>query len=144
MKHHSRKRYVEVLDDLLPVITTHHTVGCRMKLEIVMMCRDSGFRSLKRETPKTVQPTLKVGDHVRMVGPRRLFASGYHEKWTREVFVLTQVDTDAVPVTYRVKDLMYEDISRRFYAEELPLIYFFFCLLHVNMSVKQITKKWLE
>ena len=46
----------------------------------------------------------------------------YHERWTREVFVVTKVEADAVPVTYRVKDLMDEEISRRFYAEELQLI----------------------
>ena len=34
-------------------------------------------------TRKTLRSTLKVGDHVRMVGPRRVFACGYHERWTR-------------------------------------------------------------
>ena len=35
---------------------------------------------------------------------------------------MTKVETDAVPITYRVKDLMDEEISGRFYAEELQLI----------------------
>ena len=76
----------------------------------------------ERERPKTVQTSLKVGDHVQMVGPRRVFARGYHERWTREVFVVTKVETRTVPVTYRVKDLMYEAFSGRFYAKELQLI----------------------
>ena len=50
------------------------------------------IQKFERETPKTLQPTLKVGDHVRMVGPRRVFARGYHERWTREVFVVTKVE----------------------------------------------------
>ena len=53
---------------------------------------------------------------------KRVFARGYHEKWTREVFVVTKVETGAVPVTYQVKDLMVESISGRFYAEEWQLI----------------------
>ena len=55
----------------------------------------------ERETLKTLLPTL-------MVGPRRVFVRGYHERWTREVFVVTKVETDAVPITYRVKDLLDE------------------------------------
>ena len=43
-----------------------------------------------------------------MVGPRRVFARGYHERWTREVFVVTKVETDAVLIMYRVKDLLDE------------------------------------
>ena len=80
------------------------------------------LQKFERETPQAVQSTLKVGDHARMVGPRTLFARGYCERWTREVFVVTKVETDAGPVTYCVKDLMDEKISGRFLAEELQLI----------------------
>ena len=80
------------------------------------------IQKFERETPKMLHSALKVGDHVRMVGPRRVFARGYHERWTREVFVVTKVETDATLITYRVKDLMDEEISGRFYAEELQLI----------------------
>ena len=59
-----------------------------------------------------------------MVGPKGVYARGYHERWTRDVFVVTKVEADAVPVTYRVKDLMDEEISGRFYTEELQLIKF--------------------
>ena len=38
------------------------------------------------------------------------------------MFVVTKVETDAVPITNRVKDSMDEEISGRFYAEELQLI----------------------
>ena len=61
------------------------------------------IQKFERETPKTVQSTLKVGDYVRMVGPRRVFARGCHERWTKELFVVTKVETGAVPVTYRFK-----------------------------------------
>ena len=39
-----------------------------------------------------------------------------------EVFVVTKVETDAVPVMNHVKDLMNEEKSGRFYLEELKLI----------------------
>ena len=36
--------------------------------------------------------------------------------------MVTKVEVGAVPVTYRVEDLMDEEISGRFYAEDLQLI----------------------
>ena len=59
---------------------------------------------------------------MEMMGPRTVFARAYHERWTRVVFVVTKLETDAVLITYRVKDLMDEEISAMFYAEELQLI----------------------
>mgnify|MGYP001803628078 CR=1 FL=1 len=38
------------------------------------------------------------------------------------MFVVTKVETDAVPIKYHVKDLMDEEINGRFYAEVLQLI----------------------
>ena len=38
------------------------------------------------------------------------------------MFLVTKVEVVAVPVTYRVEDLMDEEISGRFYAEDLQLI----------------------
>ena len=49
-----------------------------------------------------------------MFRPRRVFTRSHHERWTREVFVITRVDTCAAPVTYRVKDLIDVEISGRF------------------------------
>ena len=125
MEHRDSTRYVDVLDEIVDSYnkTPHSRHG--------WVPADTGddddvqrlwIKRFERETPKTLQPKFKVGDHVRMVGPRRVFARGYHERWTREVFVVTKVHSDAVPITYRVKDLMDEEIDGRFYAEELQLI----------------------
>ena len=38
------------------------------------------------------------------------------------MFLVTRVETDAVLVTYRGKDLMDEEIGEMFYREELQLI----------------------
>ena len=63
-----------------------------------------------------------LGDHVRLVRNRSVFARGYDEKWTREVFVVSKVFDGTDPVTYRVVDLADEPIGGRFYAEELQRI----------------------
>ena len=108
MEHRDNNRYVDVLNDLIEGYnnTPHSRHG---GVPVNIGDNDDDVQRLwiqkfERERPKTVQPSLKVGDHVWMVGPRRVFARGYHEKWTREVFVVTKVKTGAVPVTYRGSD----------------------------------------
>ena len=89
MEHRDSNRYVDVLDELVDIYnnTPHSRHGW-----VPANTGDGDdvqrlwIQKFERETPKTLQPTLKVGDHVRMVGPRRVFARGYHERWTREVY----------------------------------------------------------
>ena len=125
MEHRENNRYIDVLNDLIEGYNnTPHSRHCGVPANIGDGDDEQRLwiQKFERETPKTLQPTLKVGDHVCMVGPRRVFARGYYERWTREVFVVTKGETDDAPITYRVKDLMDEEISGRFYAEELQLI----------------------
>ena len=112
MEHRDSNRYVDILDDLVEGYnnTPHNRHGWVpahtgdgddvQRLQI---------QKFEREKPKTLQPTLKVGDHVRIEGPRKVFVRRYHERWTMEVFVVTKVETDAVPVMNHVKDLMNEE-----------------------------------
>ena len=95
MEHRNNNRYVDVIEDLLEGYnnTPHSRHG-----GVPASIGDKGDmqrlwrQKFERETPKTLQPTLKVGDHVRMVGPRRVFAHEYHERWTRELFVVTKFE----------------------------------------------------
>ena len=116
MEHRNVNRYVDVLTDLVEGnnnIPHSRPDGMPDKIGDGDDVQRLWIQNFDRETPKTAQPTLKVGDVVRMVEPRRVFARGYHERWTRKVFVVTKVEAGAVPVTYRVKDLMDEEISGR-------------------------------
>ena len=90
MEHRDNNRYVDVLNDLIEGYNnTPHSRHGGVPVNIGDNDDDVQrlwIQKLERERPKTVQPSLKVGDQVQMVGPRRVFARGYHEKWTRGVF----------------------------------------------------------
>ena len=64
-------------------------------------------------------PKFKVGDHVRISKyKRKVFDKGYTPNWSEEIFVVDTIQyTD--PITYKLKDLIGEDIQGSFYEQEL-------------------------
>ena len=49
-------------------------------------------------------PKFKVGDHVRILKYKTIFAEGYVLNWSEEVFVFIKVE-NAVPWTYVIIDI---------------------------------------
>ena len=63
-------------------------------------------------------PKFKVGDHVRISKYKNIFAKGYTQNWSEEVFVVSKIK-NTVPWTYVVSDLNGEEITGSFYEKEL-------------------------
>ena len=68
---------------------------------------------------KSKKPKSANGDKVRISKcKRRVFDKGYTPNWTEEVFVVNGV-LPTKPVTYKIVDLMGEEIEGSFYEQEL-------------------------
>jgi hypothetical protein len=61
---------------------------------------------------------FNVGDRVRITRYKKHFEKGYTPKWTKEIFVINEVNSTN-PITYKLKDLADEQILGSFYTEEL-------------------------
>ena len=61
---------------------------------------------------------FKVGDRVRISKFKNIFAKGYTPNWSKEIFILNQIN-DTVPYTYNIKHLNDEEIIGSFYDIEL-------------------------
>ena len=60
-----------------------------------------------------------IGDHVRIPKNKRLvFDKGYTPNWTEEIFVIDEV-IPTKPITYKISDLMGEEVRGSFYEQEL-------------------------
>ena len=59
-----------------------------------------------------------VGDRVRISKFKNIFAKGYTPNWSRELFIVNQIN-DTVPYTCNLKDLNDEEIIGSFYHREL-------------------------
>ena len=68
---------------------------------------------------KPGKPKFAIGDKVRISKyKRKVFDKGYTPNWTEEIFVIDKV-LPTKPVTYRIVDLMGEEIKGSFYEQEL-------------------------
>ena len=48
---------------------------------------------------KRREPQFKVGDRVRIYRYKRTFEKGYKSNWTKEIFVVDEVNK-TIPITY--------------------------------------------
>ena len=68
---------------------------------------------------KSKKPKSANGDKVRISKcKRRVFDKGYTPNWTEEVFVIDEI-LPTKPVTYKIVDLMRQEIDCSFYEQEL-------------------------
>ena len=63
-------------------------------------------------------PIFKVGDHVRISKYKKVFAKGYTQNWSEEVFIIIKIK-DTVPWRYMISDLNAEPITGSFCKKEL-------------------------
>lgn len=83
-------------------------------------------KSIKRKKKKKPKDPLryKIGDAVRISHLRNVFTREYDQKWTGEVFTITQrLLRNGIPV-YRVKDYGGDNIKGTFYQPELQKVDF--------------------
>jgi hypothetical protein len=77
----------------------------------------------QKEIHKPRKNVLKVGDYVRVSVAKKLFAKGYDNEWTEEIFTIKEVIKKVVsPVTYRLQDCEKNVIEGVFYHEEVQRV----------------------
>lgn len=118
-------RYVDVLSDFMHAYNhrVHRSIGMMPAgvndlnaLEVwrhLMLSRGSRTQSKSK---------LKAGDLVRISRDKIIFDKGYEQNWSDEIFrVIDVVDWRQV-VVYKIEDLAGEEISGRFYLNELQKV----------------------
>ena len=68
---------------------------------------------------KTLTPKFSLGDSVRITKKKKTFDKGYTQRWTEEVFKMSQIQL-TISVTYKITYYNGEEIQGSFYEQELP------------------------
>ena len=110
----SKNVYFDVLHDI--VNKYNNTVHKAIKIKPIDVTSDS-YAEYNEDFNKE-DPKFKVGDHVRTLKYKNIFAKGCAPNWSEEVFVVSGIK-NTVTWTYVVSDLNGEKISGSFYEEEL-------------------------
>ena len=110
----SKNVYLDVSDEI--VNKYKNTVHRSIKMKPIDVTSDSYAEYNEDSNEK--DPKLKVGDHVWISKYKNIFAKGYSQNWSEEVFVVSKIK-NTVPRTYVISDLNGEPITGRFYEKEL-------------------------
>ena len=62
---------------------------------------------------------LHIGDYVRITQDKGVFGKGYTARWTPEVFKIKSLSSSIKPTTYKICDLLDEDVGGTYYEQEL-------------------------
>ena len=67
---------------------------------------------------KTLTLKFSIGDHVRITKKKKIFDKGYTQRWTEEVFTISEIQL-TIPVKYKITDYNEEEIQDSIYEQEL-------------------------
>ena len=106
--------YYDVLDDVVNEYNNTNHNSIKMKPKDVKNDNKRVYIDEHNERDSR----FKVGDRVRIIKFKNIFAKGYTPNWSTEIFIVNKID-DTVPYTYNLKDLNGEEIIGSFYDREL-------------------------
>ena len=110
----SKNVYIDKLDDIVDEYNNTYHTTIKMKPADV---KDNTYINADKEI-NNKDPKFKVGDHVRILKYKNIFAKGYMPNWSEEVFFTKKVK-NTVPWTYVINDLNGEETTGTFYEKEL-------------------------
>ena len=110
----SKNAYFDVLDDI--VNKYNNLVYRTKKMKPINVTSDSYAEYNEDSNEKN--PKFKVGDCVRISKYKNIFAKGYTQNWSAEVFIIRKIKNTVV-WTYVISDLNGEKIDGTFYEKEL-------------------------
>ena len=106
--------YFDALDDI--VNKYNNTVRGTINMKPIDIIYDSYAEY--NEDSHVTRPKFKADDHVRISKYKNIFAKGYTQNWSEEVFVVSKTK-DTIPWTYVISDLNGAKITGSFYEKEL-------------------------
>ena len=110
----SKNVYFDVLDDI--VNKYNNTVHRTIKMKPIDVTSD--FYAEYNEDSNEKDFKFKIGDRVRISKYKNIFAKGYTQNQSEEVFVISKIK-NTVPWTYAISDLNDEESTGSFHEKEL-------------------------
>ena len=96
----SKNFYFDMLDNI--VNKYNNTIHRTITMKPIDVTDDSYVEYNENSIKK--DPKFKVGDHVRISKYKNIFAKGYTQNWSEEVFVVSKIK-HAILWTYMISDL---------------------------------------
>lgn len=77
------------------------------------------FKMNKNNLGRCQKIVYNVGDRVRISVQKQIFEKGATPNWTEEIFEISHINSHTRPITYKLKDLVGEQLNGAFYSQQL-------------------------
>ena len=116
------RTWINMLDSLMYKYNNrvHSTIGMT---PVEAIQKEIYMETLQNTLDKTrsipiTKPKFKIGDKVRISRMKALFEKGYLPNWSEELYTVDKVQK-TIPPTYKLKNVLGEEIEGSFYEKEL-------------------------
>lgn len=119
------RTYVDVLQDLVDSYNnTKHTTIKMAPVDVTERNTARVYSNIKNshKKQKIGIPNLKLNDFVRIIRKKTALEHAYTEKWTREIFLVSQVIKKKPQPLYKLKDLKNVLVRGKFYGDQLQKV----------------------
>ena len=110
----SKNVYFDMLGDI--VNKFNNTIHRTIKIKLLDVTSDSYVEYNQDSNEK--DPKFKAGHRVRISKYKKMFAKGYMQNWSEDVFIICK-SKNTVLWTYVISDLNFELVTGSFYENEL-------------------------
>ena len=118
--------WIDMLDKLMKIYNNkvHSTIGMS---PVKASKKENTIKVLQNTIDKTrsipiSKAKFKIGDKVRISRTKSTFEKGYLPNWSEQLYMINKVQS-TTPITYKLKNLLGEDIEGSFYQQELQKSY---------------------
>ena len=120
--HHDTLTYTDILESVVDVYnhTPHRSIGIAPN-DVTSANKGLVWFRLYADPMPYKEPTLRVGDTVRISKARRAFKKGYLAQWTEEIFTIVNRKSTQPP-TFVLADYSGEVLKGTFYPQELQKV----------------------
>ena len=120
----SHKRWLDVLQDFVNNI--NHSINRTIGIRPVDVNLENASKIWKRLYPKANEvpkcEVIKVGDRVRIAIEKSIFAKGYHQNWSEELYTVNRVQKSMGLCLYILSNNDGEELPRKYYIQELNFV----------------------
>ena len=140
-------KWIDILEDFVEGYNNHYHTSIKMtpkeasNPEMSSLVYTNLFPS--NVGKEKIIPKFKVGDSVRITKYKSVFAKGYLPNWTTEMFKISKVN-QTLPITYDLVDLGDEEITGKFYEEELAIFNNIKEVYRIEKIIKRRTRKGIK
>ena len=116
------RNWIDMLDKLMKEYNNrfHSTIGMS---PVEAIQKENYTKILQNTLDKTrsipiTKPKFRIGDKVRISRTKAVFEQGYLPNYSEEIYIINKAQK-TIPPTYKLKDLLGEEIEGSFYEKEL-------------------------